>query len=125
MEAIHPALPDITDQIHAQNVERAKQFMRNNFIRKTSIKEISRHACMSKFHFSRIFKKHALCTPHQYLQKIRLEHAEYLLKNTSLSITSICRLTGFSSLEHFSAMFTKINKITPSAYRTLSKEIAA
>ena len=81
---------------------------------------VARNSFVSPFHFSRIFKQFSGYSPYQYLQLVRLKHAETLLKNTDLPITDVCFRSGFSRLDYFSAAFTKKYNIAPSRYKQLA-----
>ena len=98
-------------------IQNARSYMNENFSIKISIEDIARHCFLSQFHFSRIFKAYTSVSPHQYLLNIRLYHAGRLIKETQLPITDICFQSGFSSLDYFSAAFTRKYKISPRKYR--------
>ena len=53
----------------------------------------------------------------QKLSEARMAAACQYLLNTSISITEISDRTGFSSVEHFSAAFRRINGVSPRQYR--------
>lgn len=99
-------------------VERAKEYMVENFSSDISLAGISDHCCVSPFHFSRIFKKYTSWTPHQFLQNVRLKHAEMLLKNSQMNISEISFHSGFNSLEYFATAFRQKYKFNPTGYRS-------
>jgi AraC-like DNA-binding protein len=103
---------------HLETVERARHFMLANYQRELTLAEIARHAFVSAFHFSRIFKQFTGRSPHQYLLALRLQHALLLLRNTSLSVSEICFASGFNSFPHFIASFTRRYRISPSKARS-------
>ena len=103
---------------HLETVERARHFMLANYQRELTLSEIARHAFVSDFHFSRIFKKFTARSPYQYLLELRLQHALLLLRNTSLSVSEICFASGFNSFSHFIASFTRRYRISPSKARS-------
>jgi AraC family transcriptional regulator len=98
-------------------VERAKHFILENSNQDLGLSEIARHAYASEFHFSRLFQDLMCESPYQYLVKVRLNHAALLLKNTKLPVTEICFLSGFQSISHFSASFTRSFGLSPSRFR--------
>ena len=77
---------------------------------------------MSPAHFSRRFKETYAETPYSYLMTRRIERAKALLRQGELSVTDVCFLVGCTSLGSFSAKFTQIVGMTPSAYRAASHE---
>jgi len=103
---------------HLETVERARHFMLANYQRELTLSEIARHAFVSAFHFSRLFKQFTTRSPHQYLLELRLQHALLLLRNTSLSVSEICFASGFNSFPHFIASFTRRYRISPSKARS-------
>lgn len=110
-------LPEKPDRIHLSTVERAKEYILENFTKNISLQELARQCFVSPFHFSRLFKQLSGYSPYQYLQLIRLKHAESLLRNTDLPITDVCFRSGFNRLDYFSAAFTKKYHIAPSRYK--------
>lgn len=98
-------------------IEMAKEYINENFTSDISLKQIATYCCISPFHFSRIFRTFTSYTPHQYLQNIRLKHAEMLLKNTSKPICDISFEAGFNSIEYFATAFKQKYKLNPSKYR--------
>lgn len=77
---------------------------------------------MSEGYFRKVFKERYGTTPKQYVLSVRIHHAERKLAETSLSITEISELCGFSGVYHFCRMFKKIKNITPAQYRELMAE---
>jgi len=87
---------------------------------------ISQKACISRFHFHRLFTRVYNKTPHQYLTGKRIAFARKLLEDGNLSISEICNSVGFESMGSFSMLFKKETGISPRAYRNntlLKKEL--
>lgn len=103
---------------HLGTVERAKDYMMRHFAEDISLMDIAEVCCVSLFHFSRIFKTFTGNSPHAFLLSFRLKNAEVLLKVSSRPVTDIAFLSGFNSLEHFSATFTERFGHSPVKYRT-------
>ena len=59
--------------------------------------EMAEAACLSKFHFLRLFTGLHGITPHAYLQRKRAQAARRLLDATSLTAAQVARRTGFLS----------------------------
>jgi AraC family transcriptional regulator len=111
------ALPEKPNRVHLATVEKAKEYILENFTKNISLQELATHCFISPFHFSRLFKQLSTYSPYQYLQLIRLKHAETLLRSTDLPITDVCFRSGFNRLDYFSAAFTKKFHIAPSKYK--------
>ena len=81
------------------------------------LKEASRAACLSPFHFHRSFTQLFGETPHAYLTRHRLERAAHMLKQSNLSVTKICLESGFESLGSFSSLFSRRFGASPREFR--------
>jgi transcriptional regulator GlxA family with amidase domain len=78
---------------------------------------LAARAHCSRFHFLRSFRAAYGETPGAYLTRRRIERAKDLLRSANLSVTEVCFLVGFASLGSFSARFTELVGMPPSAYR--------
>jgi AraC family transcriptional regulator len=110
-------LPASIRKNHISTIEKAKEYMNENFIDDISLKEVAEHCHTSPFHFCRTFKMFTSFSPHQYLLNIRLAHAERLLRSSTLPVADICFSSGFNSIEHFATTFKQKNKVTPTQFR--------
>jgi AraC family transcriptional regulator len=86
-----------------------RDFIHSNYQRPITIDDMARCACLSKFHFIRLF--HALegVTPYRYLQQKRVAAAQRLLASTQLSHVEIADQVGF---DHRSTMFRHMRRET-------------
>jgi AraC-like DNA-binding protein len=74
-------------------------------------------AHLSPWHFLRLFREAFGETPHQFLTRLRIERARYLLTVTRRSVTDVCLDVGFSSLGSFSTLFSRRVGLSPAAFR--------
>lgn len=79
--------------------------------------DLANVACLSKFHFLRLFKHFFKQTPHQFINNIRVRKAQHLLIKTTIPIIEIAFCLGFEHLSSFTRMFTKSVGISPQMYR--------
>lgn len=96
---------------------RARKLMDESYHLPLDLAVISREACLSRYHFLRLFRAKFDTTPHQYLIHRRIEKAKELLKVRSLSVTEVCFEVGFESLGSFSSLFRKCVGHAPTNYR--------
>ncbi len=68
-------------------------------------------------HFVRLFKQYTGYTPHQYLQRIKMQKAAKLLVETSTSVKEIALLLGIDNPLYFSNAFRRFYGISPREYR--------
>lgn len=100
-------------------LRRARDFMDREHDSPLDVEEIARTALMSKAHFSRRFRQEYGESPYSYLMTRRIERAMALLRRDRLSVTEVCMAVGCTSLGSFSASFTRLVGVSPSAYRAL------
>jgi AraC family transcriptional regulator len=104
-------------KVHLATIEKAREYIAANFDRNISLEEIARYACVSVFHFSRIFKEFTTISSYRFLMQVRLKHAEMLLRNTKWPVNEVCYASGFNSVEHFTNSFTGYYATSPSRLR--------
>ena len=67
-----------------------------------------------------LFRTEMGMTPGAYLDRLRLQHALVLLRETNMRIKEVAEHSGFSNLSYFSRVIGKATGRTPQAYRTQS-----
>ena len=105
-----------TDSV-SPTVSSATAFMRKNFATIDSITDVSDFCHISPEHLSRCFKKEKGQSPLQFLTKLRIEHALFLLLNTNDTIESIALSCGFMNGNYFAKIFKKYLQCSPTEYR--------
>lgn len=100
-----------------RRLEAARDFIHSNFNREIDLKDIASSAYLSPCHFLRLFKELFHETPHQYLNRYRMEKARNFLLNTKLSITDITMNVGFESNSHFIRLFHRYFGMSPKRFR--------
>ena len=73
--------------------------------------------CLFFYYLSTYFKNHTSENLTTYLNRVKIEKAKQLLKESDISITEISKIVGFSDHNYFSKVFKKYVAVTPTAYR--------
>jgi AraC-like DNA-binding protein len=107
-----------TPQVNLAVIERSKEFIHTHFTDDFSLFDIAKHAFVSPFHFSRLFKMHTGQTPHQYVLAVRLKHSAMLLKNTGLAVSDVACQSGFANTDYFGYAFKKWAGLSPLSFRS-------
>lgn len=100
-----------------RRVTNARSVIEESLSRPLDLETISRTACLSPYHLHRLFRQVFGETPHRYAVRRRLERAKRLLRQTDLSVTTVCLESGFQSLGSFSTLFRKQNGCSPQQFR--------
>jgi AraC-like DNA-binding protein len=95
----------------------SKDFIDRHFKQAIPLERLAELACLSRFHFLRLFKQAFKVTPHQYQIQCRLKHACELLRDTDRPAFEIAFEVGFESHTSFATIFKRTFGLTPLAYR--------
>jgi AraC family transcriptional regulator len=98
-------------------VEKVLSFIEENYTKNITLLDISRVACSSPYHFSRVFKKVTGFSPYEYLIKYIINKAKTFLRASELPVNEIAVQVGFESSSNFIKTFRELEHITPLKYR--------
>lgn len=99
------------------NIIKTIYFMNDHLGDKLSVTDMAKEAGLSRFHFCRIFRKFTGMSPKKFLNKLRLERAKLLLRDTDRIVSDVAGEVGFEDLSNFIRYFKKYTGYTPSAYK--------
>lgn len=98
-------------------LERARDLITARVDTPVSLAEAAKEACLSPYHFHRLFVQAFRQTPHELLTERRLDYAKRLLAESDLTVTEICFELGYESLGTFTTRFRRLVGCTPTDYR--------
>jgi YesN/AraC family two-component response regulator len=127
---LHNMLEKIVVQIvlfqgipHASAMRKAEAFIKENFTRKISLREVSKVAGLSAPYFSTIFKEEMGENLSKYINRQRVQKAGRMLLETNLSLSDISNACCFDDQSWFSKIFRSFTGISPSKYRSQGGKI--
>lgn len=94
------------------------QYLQDHLDQKITVPSLANQYNVSASHFCRLFKKLTGNTLVQYVNRIRIQQSERLLRETDMPVADIGEKVGFSNITHFERVFRKIHKTSPSKYRS-------
>jgi AraC-like DNA-binding protein len=98
----------------------AREYLHGNVDCQVSLEDVSRHACISRYHLHRAFRQVFRQTPHGYLTSLRLDRARSLLQQ-GFAVTDVALDVGFSSTSAFTRLFRSRFGLPPSTVRKIRK----
>jgi AraC family transcriptional regulator len=102
---------------YVERVNRAIDYIVDNLAEPLRLAEISNAAGFSPFHFHRVFKSLVGETLNQFVKRLRLERALYLMSHApNRSLTDVALQCGFSSSSDFSRSFKQYYDAAPSVF---------
>lgn len=99
------------------HLRRARDHIDRHYAEPLDLDALAAVACISKFHFQRLFTATYGISPAAHLSLRRVERAQDLLRATNLTVTEVCHAVGFSSLGSFSSRFRELVGETPSEFQ--------
>lgn len=111
------AVSEPTDDKNMLKLKSVLSFMRGNYDKQITLKDMADAAGMSPKYFCYFFKEMTQKTPVEYLNTYRIEKASRKLINSSRSVTEISYSCGFNDLSYFIKTFKEHKGITPAKFR--------
>lgn len=105
------------NQKNQQAIQKAAEYIRNNYRNKLTIDEIAQAVYLSPCYVSRIFKQGLGCTLMEYLTQVRVEQAKIMLKNPKYNVMQVAEESGFEDPGYFTRVFKKLEGVTPSRFK--------
>ncbi|VEP11397.1 AraC family transcriptional regulator [Hyella patelloides LEGE 07179] len=92
-------------------------YINDHLTQSIKLEDLATYLEISRFHFSRLFKKSTGISPHQYVMQQRVELAKRLLKKADKSLADVALDCGFNSQSHLGKYFRQMTGMTPRFYR--------
>jgi transcriptional regulator GlxA family with amidase domain len=118
---VHLRLTGGSTGAHVPAILKAVSFIEENLEESLTLDDIARAANMSKYHFTRLFKKHIGLSPVSFASRLRIERAKQMLQTAAGNISEVSVSVGFRSINHFVKRFKRLVGMTPADYRELYK----
>ena len=105
------------DPVTFARLNRARDFLAAGYRDRISLEQAASQACLSPFHFNRLFVQAFGETPHEFVTRMRISQAKKLLLAENHSVTDICFDLGYESLGSFSTRFRSLTGMSPGSFR--------
>ena len=100
-----------------QRVQHVVSFIRDNYQRKLTLREMAESVNLSTWWLCHIFKADTGTSPERFLARVRLEKAKNLLENSFLTVKEVMKEVGIADAGHFSRSFKAAYGLTPAQWR--------
>lgn len=112
----HASWPLVHDETF-RRLCRARDLLAAEYQSQVLLDAAAREACLSPFHFHRLFRSTFGETPHNFLTRRRMDRARHLLASGEMTVTEVCFDIGYSSLGSFSTKFQSLVGVPPTQYQ--------
>ena len=101
-------------------IQEAVKYIKANFSQNISLEVLGAVTGYSPNHFRKLFTEIMETSPQKYLERIRINHAKYLLIKRETSLADIAYACGFSSQPYFTKIFKAHTLLTPYEFQQKS-----
>lgn len=98
-------------------IEECKEYMELHASEGITVQQVAAFAGLHRSYFTQTFANRVGMPPMKYIQKIRMDKAKRLLKETNASITEIALSLGYPNLYAFTRAFKMYYQVSPLALR--------
>ncbi|WP_409296258.1 bifunctional transcriptional activator/DNA repair enzyme AdaA [Peribacillus sp. SCS-26] len=114
--------PEVERSPHESLVQEIAAYLAGHYKESVTLADISRQIGVSASYLERVFKAETNETPRSYLDKVRIDKAAHMLRQTDLSGAEISYEAGFHSLSNFYKVFRSLMHCSPGEYRSALKD---
>ncbi|WP_420995049.1 helix-turn-helix domain-containing protein [Cupriavidus sp. 30B13] len=97
-------------------IARLTEFIEDNLDRTISLEDLASVVNVSRFHFSRLFKRSTGSTAIGFVERCRIRRAQALITDTDLPLAEIALTVGFVDQSHFTRRFHRHVGCTPAVF---------
>jgi AraC-like DNA-binding protein len=99
-------------------IKKVSDFCRENLEGSVGVEDLAEISGLSRYHFSRLFKRHTKMSPMAFVNEMRLKKAVRLMQMEQLSIKEIAARCGFSDVNYFCRAFKKSRGLSPGDFKS-------
>lgn len=92
-------------------------YINNPFLDVSNVQELAQNTPYSYSRLAHIFKDTTGITIIEYIARVKMGHAQELLKSSDMSVLEIATRLNYDSISNFNGVFKRITGITPTEYR--------
>ncbi len=105
--------PKLPKKLDLRRLKRVLDYIDSHIGEPLALDQLAAEACLSPYHFSRLFRDATGLTPHRYVTDRRVQAAKDALALPEPSLIEIALDKGFGSLDNFIRVFHKKSGLTP------------
>lgn len=99
------------------SIPKVQAFMQGHLNKPLTLEHLAKLCGCSKFHFSRQYHEITGKSPLKHFNEMKMEHACFLLEQTTFRVSEIADQLGYDDALYFSRVFRKVYGQAPSMYR--------
>lgn len=109
--------PDLGVRNRSRIVNRAIDLIREKYREDLTLEQIATHCSISVSGLSRLFSVHMRTSPIRFRNRLRINHAIFMLRTTNYTIEHVAYDCGFKDVTSFRRLFLHIARASPGSVR--------
>jgi transcriptional regulator GlxA family with amidase domain len=105
-------------------VARVQAYVMEHVGERLRVKKLALVAGMSERSFARAFVKLAQMTPHEFVERARVDAARNALESSNTPLKAVAYKCGFGTADRMRIVFTRRLQVSPNDYRTSFRSVA-
>jgi len=97
------------------------QYIEDHYTEDLNIDMFCKMINISRFYFCRLFKQLTGKTLSEYVNYVRINKAEKILKETTYNVSETSMMVGFDNVNYFSRLYKRYKKMPPSSVHKVSQ----
>jgi transcriptional regulator GlxA family with amidase domain len=98
-------------------VAKVQAYVMEHIRERFSVDQLASVAGMSPRHFARLFVQMTELTPHEFVERARVDVARNLLESSDMALKAVAYESGFGTADRMRLVFMKRLGVTPTIYR--------
>lgn len=106
-------------EVRDNRIKAAVSYIHRHIDENISLDMLAANSCLSKDHFTRLFKKETGTPPLRYVNLKKIEKAQWILSTDVVAVKEVAYSLAYEDYSYFNRLFKKITGVTPQQYRYL------
>ncbi|MCX7743486.1 MAG: AraC family transcriptional regulator [Flavobacteriales bacterium] len=106
-----------------ERIERVLNYIESHIYDSLSLSELANIACLTPFHFHRLFKQETGLTTKIFVDSLKMEKALHEVVYSFKPVAEIAIQFGYNDYETFSRRFKKYHQVSPDDLRSILKNL--
>ena len=102
-----------------EEIMKGKEYIDDHWKEEFDVDKLGDTVNLSRYHYTRLFKKHTGMTPYQYYQEVKIDKLKEKMCDKNLSVTQAFAECGVDYNGNFVKIFKQKVGMTPSQYRAM------
>jgi AraC family transcriptional regulator len=102
--------------LDARALDRVGRYVKQNIAEAISLDDLASAACISRFHFARLFRASTGDSPMEYVRKVRISLAMEMLVRERHPVAVTAANLGFFDQSHFTRTFRRLIGVPPKLF---------